>query len=79
MAQNLKYGLTLQFVEKIEKAGFWGDFDWQLSGSLPMLSGTPQGATLSPLYFAIFIAYIVSSIKEEHGNEGEGGKLTEEE
>ena len=37
----------------------------QLSEPLPVTSGTPQGATLSPLYFAIFIASIADCVDQE--------------
>ena len=45
-----------------------------LSGPLPIASGTQQGAPLSPLYFAMFIASIRECIKEYIKEEEKKGK-----
>ena len=48
----------------------------RLSEALPVKSGTPQGAALSPLYFAIFIASIADCVDQELEEQEEANKIS---
>ena len=76
MPQNLQ--ATARSPSPNSGSGFWrrssrlsyngtqkGYANGKMSKALPITSGTPQGVSLSPLYFAIFIASIADCVDQE--------------